>query len=163
MYRGDPPYLPNEKGKLPSPPTCAFGTRWTATAFNGRTTIKNSTTALVSHNFVSTQYLKNKLIEFHQILYMILTRPRLGLLYIIFHTFVMVLWPLIDVIISFLLNKSTEFYQILYMHSYWQNLGWDYYQSYFTWFVRISFPLNILRTNWQNFTEFYVCIHIDNI
>ena len=31
-------------------------------------------------------------------------------------------------------------------------------------YARISFPLNILRTfNWQNFTKFCVCIHIDRI
>ena len=31
-------------------------------------------------------------------------------------------------------------------------------------FARISsFPLNILRTNWQIFTKFYICIYIDKI
>ena len=30
-------------------------------------------------------------------------------------------------------------------------------------YAKISFPLNILRTNWQNFTKFYICIHIDKI
>ena len=29
--------------------------------------------------------------------------------------------------------------------------------------IRISFPLNILKTNRQNFTKFYICIHIDKI
>ena len=29
--------------------------------------------------------------------------------------------------------------------------------------IRISFPLYILRTNRQNFTKFYGCIHIDKI
>ena len=29
--------------------------------------------------------------------------------------------------------------------------------------VIIPCPLNILRTNWQNFTKFYICIHIDKI
>ena len=66
----------------------------------------------VRHNFVSTQYFEKKLIEFHQTL--ILTRSRLGLLLIIFLAFVIELWPLIDVRISF----------------------------------RISFTLNILRTEW---------------
>ena len=27
----------------------------------------------------------------------------------------------------------------------------------------LSFPLNILKTNWQILTKFYLCIHIDNI
>ena len=48
----------------------------------------------------------------------------LGLLAVIFHTFVPVLWPLIYAEISFLFNI-------------------------------------ILRTNGQNFTKFYICIHID--
>ena len=45
--------------------------------------------------------LKNKLIEFNQILY---TRSWLKLFHIIFCTFVTELWPLTDVIISFPLN-----------------------------------------------------------
>ena len=28
---------------------------------------------------------------------------------------------------------------------------------------QILFPFNILSTNGQNFTEFYICIHIDKI
>ena len=49
----------------------------------------------------------------------------LGLLHIIFCTFVPKLWPLI--------------------------------------YAKISFLLNILRTNEQNFTKFYICIYIDKI
>ena len=30
-------------------------------------------------------------------------------------------------------------------------------------YAKISFPLNILRANLQNFTKFYICIHIDKI
>ena len=56
----------------------------------------------------------------------ILTRSMLGLLAVIFHTFVPVLWPFIYAEISFLFNI-------------------------------------ILRTNGQNFTKFYICIHIDKI
>ena len=57
------------------------------------------------HNFVSAQYLENKLIEFHKILYaFILTRSTLGLLRIIFRSIVPELWPLIYPIISFQLN-----------------------------------------------------------
>ena len=50
----------------------------------------------------------------------ILTRSSLGLLHVIFRTFVPELWHLI--------------------------------------YVKISFPLNISRANWQNFTKFYICI-----
>ena len=57
------------------------------------------------HNFVSAQYLENKLIEFHQILYaFILTRFALGLFHIIFHTFVPELWSLLYAKIWFSLN-----------------------------------------------------------
>ena len=56
---------------------------------------------------------------------LILTRLGLGLLHVIFGTFVTELWPLIYTI--------------------------------------ISFPFNILRTNGQNLTKFYICIHIDKI
>ena len=30
-------------------------------------------------------------------------------------------------------------------------------------YAKISFPLNILRTNGQNFTKLYICFHIDKI
>ena len=30
-------------------------------------------------------------------------------------------------------------------------------------YAKISFPLNISRTHWQNFTKFYICIHINKI
>ena len=128
-------------------------------------------------NFISVQYLENKWTEFHQILNMhsywqdlhwdcntlffahlyqsygpwfrpkfpfpslsweqmdrispnfiyafILTKSLLGLLHIIFFTFVPELWPLIYAI--------------------------------------ILYPFNILRTNGQNFTKFYTCVHIDKI
>ena len=55
----------------------------------------------------------------------ILARSTLGLLHIIFLTFVPELLPLI--------------------------------------YIKISFPSNILRTNGQNFTKFYISIHIDKI
>ena len=55
----------------------------------------------------------------------ILTKFRLGLLHIIFRTFVPELWPLI--------------------------------------YGNILFLFNILRTNGQNYTKFYICIHIDKI
>ena len=55
----------------------------------------------------------------------ILTRSSLGLMQVIFRTFVLELWPLI--------------------------------------YAKISFALNILRTNGQNFTKIYLCIHIYKI
>ena len=55
----------------------------------------------------------------------ILTRSSLGLLHVIFHTFVPELWPLV--------------------------------------YAKISFQLNILRTNWLIFTKLYMCNHIDKI
>ena len=55
----------------------------------------------------------------------ILTRSTLGLLAVIFRTFVPVLWPLI--------------------------------------YAKILFTFSILRTNGQNFTKYYICIHIDKI
>ena len=30
-------------------------------------------------------------------------------------------------------------------------------------YAKVSFPLNIMKTNLQNFTKFYICIHIDKI
>ena len=33
--------------------------------------------------------------------------------------------------VQYLENKWTEFHQILHMHSYWQDLGWDCYTSFF--------------------------------
>ena len=99
--------------------------------------------------------------KFHICIHM--TRSTLGLLHIIFHTFVPELWPLIYASISFPLNlenKWAAFHQILYMHSYWQDLCCDCNTSFFCTFVpelwpliyaKISFPLNILRTNSQNF------------
>ena len=56
-----------------------------------------------------------------------------------------------------------------------QDLGWDCYLSFFHIYltellpmigVKIRFLLNIMGTNRQNFTKFYICIdciHIDKI
>ena len=66
-------------------------------------------------------------------------------------------------------NQLVEFHQILYMHLSWQDLPWDCYTSFFAnllpelWlliYAKILFPFNILR---QNFTKFYICIHIDKM
>ena len=76
----------------------------------------------LQQNFVSAQYLENKLTEFHQILYaFILTRSSLGLLPVIFHSFVPELWPLIYAKNSFLLNISyIKAPQQGYSHILWQ-------------------------------------------
>ena len=66
-------------------------------------------------NFVSAQYLKNKLTEFLQILYIsfISTRSTLGLLHIIFPRLVIELWPLIFARILFPFNILRTNGQIL--------------------------------------------------
>ena len=66
-------------------------------------------------NFVSAQYLENKLTELHQIFIyaFILTRSIYGLLHIIFHRLVSELWPLIYARILFLLNILITNGQIL--------------------------------------------------
>ena len=69
-------------------------------------------------------------------------------------------------------NTVTEYHQILYMHSYWQDLRWDccasffahLYRSYGPWLTpKFRFRQIFLNTNWQNFTKFDVCIHIEKI
>ena len=69
----------------------------------------------------------------------------------------------------YLENKLTESDQILYAQQHWQDLAWDCCPSFFCKIltelrplidVRISFPLNILRTNR---TKFCVHIKIDTI
>ena len=89
--------------------------------------VRFSDNSSLSQNFVSAQYLENKLTEFHQILYyaFILTRSTLGLLHVIFRTFVPELWPLI--------------------------------------YSKISFPLNILRTNRQISTKLYITNYTEEI
>ena len=72
---------------------------------------------------------------------------------------------------QYLENKWTELHQILYMESYWQDLSWDCYPSFFTFlpelwpliYAIILFLFNILRTNGQNFIKFCICIYIDKI
>ena len=66
---------------------------------------------------------------------LILTWSTLGMLHIIFRTFVQELLPLIyaEIFVStqYLKNYLTYSHQILYMHSYWQDLAWDCYTSFF--------------------------------
>ena len=62
--------------------------------------------------FVSVQYLENKLTDFHQnfIYAFILTRSTLGLLHIIFGTFLPELWPMIysKILFSFNILRTNE-------------------------------------------------------
>ena len=122
--------------------------------------------------FVSAQYLENKLTEFHQILFL---HPYWqDLAWDCYSSFspictrVMALYLRQNFVSAQCLeNKRTEFHQILYMHLYWQDLPWDCYASLYAHlylnYTEILFPLNILKTNWQNFTKFYICIYIDKI
>ena len=41
---------------------------------------------------------------------------------------------------QYLENQSIEFHQILYMHSYWQDLAWDCYTSFFGHFYQSNGP-----------------------
>ena len=58
-----------------------------------------------------------------------LTRSRLGLLHIVFLTFVIELWPLIDIRISFPLNILMTINRIS-TNFILQDLGWDCYLSF---------------------------------
>ena len=62
-------------------------------------------------NFVSTQYVENKMTEFHQMLKyaLILTRSELGLLHVIVCTFMPSYGPWFTLEISLHENKLTEF------------------------------------------------------
>ena len=69
-------------------------------------------------------------------------------------------------------NKLTDFYQILkyefiltrsklrLLHVIFRTFVPESWPLIYT---KISFPFNILRTNGQNFTNIYICIHIDKI
>ena len=66
----------------------------------------------------------------------IFTRSRVGIVtHSWSHICTIVMWPLIYnqnfVSPQYLENKLTDVHQIFYMHSYWQNLGWDCYTSFF--------------------------------
>ena len=105
----------------------------------------------------------------------IFTRSSLRLLHIILRIFVPELWPLIYAKISFPLNilrlidriSQNFIYAFILIRSTLRLL-----HIVFLTFVRelwsliyakISFLLNNLRTNRQNFSKFYICIHIDRI
>ena len=93
--------------------------------------------ALYLHqNFVSSQYLENQLIEFHQILYM--NSSLQDLAWNRYTSFFAHLYQTYGPFLSqnfisaqYPENKLTEIHQILYMHSYWQELGGNYYYLFF--------------------------------
>ena len=61
------------------------------------------------------------------------------------------------VLAQYLENKLTDFLQILYMHIIFHTFVPELWPLIYT---KISLPLNVSRTNGQNFTKFYICIHI---
>ena len=73
---------------------------------------------------------------------------------------------------KYLENLLTYFHQILCMHSFWQDLAWNCYMSFFAhlyqshglWFTpKFHFRSISWEQNGQNFNKFYRCIHIDKI
>ena len=75
------------------------------------------------------------------------------------------------VFVQYLENKWTEFHQNLYMHSYWQDLRWECYTSFFThlyqsygpWFTPKFCFRSISWTNGQILTKLYKTIYTDKI
>ena len=116
-------------------------------------------------NFVFALCLENQLVEFYQILYMPSSLQDLAWdCYASFFancTRIMALDLRRNIVSAYYLeNQLTFFHQILYMHSYWQEFVPELWPLIYT---KILFLFNILRTNGQNFTKFYICIHIDKI
>ena len=73
---------------------------------------------------------------------------------------------------QYLENKSSEFQQILYVHSYWQDLAWDCYTSFFLIFIPELWHLDLgqsfisaqyLENKLREFHQILLCIHIDKI
>ena len=107
----------------------------------------------------------------------ILTRSRLVFLRVNFRKFITQLaldWCQNFVSAQYLENNLMEFYQILHMsmHLMLMRSSMGLLRVTFRKFIwelwplidiRISFPLNILRTNWSNLTKFCTCIDIDKI
>ena len=87
-------------------------------------------------NFVSAQYLENKLTEFYQILYVHLYWQVLAWNYYtlffahLYQSYGPWFMPNFTSA-QYLENKLTEFHQILYMHSYYQDLARDFYTLFF--------------------------------
>ena len=90
----------------------------------------------LGQNFISAHILRTNLQIFTNFIYVsILTRSSLGLLHVIFLTFVPELWPLIYAKVSFSFNilgtNGQNFTKFYIMHSYCQDLRWDCYTSFF--------------------------------
>ena len=112
-------------------------------------------------NFVSSQYLENKVTQFHQILHMhsywqdLAWDSCMSFFAHLYHSYARPWFIQNFVSAQYLENKLTESHQILYMHLYWQNLAWDcctsfcanLYQSYGPW----STPKFCLSsTSWEH-------------
>ena len=94
----------------------------------------------------------------------------MGLLHVIFRTFVPELWPFVSA--QYLYNKLIDFhlYFIYAFRLIISSLGLLHVilRTYVPelWpliYAKISYPLNILRTNRRIFNKFYICIDIDKI
>ena len=131
----------------------------------------------LSWNFVSAQYLENKSVEFHQILYMHSSWQDLawdcytpffpnlyqsyGPWFKLKFRFRSISWDLTDkfspnFISAFMLTRSTLRLSNIICRIFVPEL-WPLIYS------KISLTFNILRKNGQNFTKFYICILIDKI
>ena len=129
--------------------------------------------------FISASYLGNELIEFRQILYVHCYRQDLGWdCYLSFFAIcnrVMAhdICQNFDLLQNFVSaqyheNTLTEFHQLSYIcihidKIYVLNVTHQFSHIFLPelWLLidaKLSFPLNILRTNWQNFTKCYICI-----
>ena len=105
----------------------------------------------------------------------ILTRSMLGLLHIIFRTFVPELWPLIYAKISIPFNilrtngpNFTKFYICNHIDKIYAGIVTHHLCSFVPklWpliYSKILFLLNILRTNGQILTKLYITINTDKI
>ena len=105
----------------------------------------------------------------------LLTISTLGLLHIIFRTFVPEFWPLIYTIISFPLyilrtnlQHFIKFYTCIYIDKFYIGTVAIIFLTFVPvlWpliYAEIAFLFNMLRTNVQNVTRFYICIDIDKI
>ena len=132
-------------------------------------------------NFIPAQYLENKLIDFHQILYMHLDWQGLGWdcymsfsahLYLLSYgsrftpefSFHSIPWEkngrilpnFIHFVYALILTRSS----LRLLHNIFRTFVPELWPLIYT---RTLFLLNILRTNWQKLIKLYKCIHIDKI
>ena len=107
----------------------------------------------------------------------ILIRSTLGLLHIIFRTFMPELWPLIDAKILFLLiilrangYKFTNFYICIHIYKIYVRIDTHHFSHICTSVMAFDLRQNFVSLQYLennglrlNFTKFYICIHIDKI